>query len=108
MTILPDGRWRMSSAEMTNRVWEKLTSWSVDPSDPRCLIPNFPPCTRRSLTLICQPCGKLSNHRYTCTKFNDMSVSVTYCKDCAERGENDVPLQQSTEVQGPSRIDTPI
>lgn len=87
MTILPDGRWRMSSAELDKRVWEKIKTWRLDPNDSRCLVPNFPECPRRSLQVLCQPCGRKSNMGYHCSKF-DTLVSVTYCQDCVSKGNN--------------------
>ncbi len=84
MTILPDGRWAMSSAEIEKKVWEKVKGWVLAP-DGRHLVPNFPECTARKLVAICQPCGKLSGVNYHCTKQNQF-ISVSWCNKCAEGG----------------------
>lgn len=96
MTILPDGRWRMSSAEMERLAGREVKGWKRDPNDERCLIPDFPDCRVRSLQPICQPCGRVSAINYWCEKKKTF-VTVAYCKVCVERGEH-----EPTEPSPPS------
>lgn len=94
MTILPDGRWRLSGPELDGKVWEKVTGWRLEP-DGRHMVPNFPTCSFRKLQGTCLPCGKTSGLNYWCEKKRTF-VSVSYCKVCADKGENLGPGLQST------------
>ena len=69
MTILPDGRWRLSGPEINAKVWEKIKNWVLQP-DGRHMVPNFPPCRVRTLVATCLPCGKLSSLNYKPTAKN--------------------------------------
>ncbi len=86
MTILPDGRWKLSSSEIAAKIWEKVKGWRLE-DDGRHMVPNFPECSFRKLIAICQPCGKISALNYNCEMKKSL-VSVSYCNACVSRGEN--------------------
>ena len=98
MTILPDGRWRLSGPEINAKVWEKIKNWVLQP-DGRHMVPNFPPCRVRTLVATCLPCGKLSSLNYNCEKYK-MLISVAYCQKCASKGENEIERTTETSEAG--------
>lgn len=82
MTILPDGRWKLTTMEKEKRVWEKIKGWKLA-ADGNHLIPDFPKCSLRVLEKICKPCGRVSTVNYYCT-LKKTFVSVSYCKGCTD------------------------
>jgi hypothetical protein len=99
MTILPDGRWRMSSSEMEKLAGREVNGWKRDPNDARCLIPDFPECKHRTLLAICKPCGAVSALNYWCEK-KQTFVTVAYCKVCVSRGEHEQTEPSSSPAAG--------
>jgi len=86
MKILSDGRWLLSHHEIETKIWEKITTWRLEP-DGRHMVPDFPKCPHRELKAKCQPCGKTSALNYWCEKKKTF-VSVQYCKVCVSREEH--------------------
>lgn len=86
--VLSDGRYVMSHDEIKKRIWEKVKGWTLDPTDGRYLIFNFPLCVYRELKQRCLPCGRMSSYDYNCTLKNSL-ISMAYCNNCTERVEPD-------------------